>query len=104
VPLLSNLTHQAHPLALSFVCRVPLQYIVAAEQDVVRSNGSQKLLLCIFRAVVQELLLPEILLLDSFCPVLCLALAAIGLSILGAWLLDEAAWDGEVDMLEEQFR
>jgi len=98
------LTHQAHPLALSFVCRVPLQYIVAAEQDVVRSNGSQKLLLCIFRAVVQELLLPEILLLDSFCPVLCLALAAIGLSILGAWLLDEAAWDGEVDMLEEQFR
>ena len=35
---------------------------------------------------------------------MCLALAAIGISTLGAWLFDEAAWDGKVDMLEEQFR
>ena len=35
---------------------------------------------------------------------MCLALAAIETSTLGAWFLNEAAWDGKVDVLEEQLR
>jgi hypothetical protein len=91
--------HEALCLGLSLVTSTLLDDEVAAEHDAVQADATQELFLRVLAAVVQELLLAEVAVLDLLHPVLgrsCVAAARQAVA------LDEAAGDSVGDVLQEE--